>query len=262
MGTVNTSRSRYDRSEKAAAHVRHIMKAYSEEIGESIRGSKLYRDYDLDKGFVAPAKAQPSGVPKVTLLEADTVTALFSTESDKVCLLNFASNRHPGGGFITGATAQEEALCHESTLYPVLASEHAAPHYECNKNNYNSGLYSNAAIYSPDIVFMRDGREKKCDVLTCPSPNHSIKDAGVTGEENSEALRSRIEFIRDIAEENKPEVLILGAFGCGVFRQDPDEVSALFKEAFNKSDIAEIIYAVPAGKSKRNYEAFRKAFGK
>lgn len=98
------------------------------------------------------------------------------------------------GGFLSGSMAQEEALCHESILYNVLSR--MPGFYAENKKHTNHGLYHDRAVYSPDIIFVRNGLEARCGVLTCPSPNWSAaKNKGITKKENSEALRSRIRFI-------------------------------------------------------------------
>ena len=72
-------------------------------------------------------------------------------------------------------------------------------------------------------------------------------------------MADRVKFVRDIAEKEGCDVLILGAFGCGVFAQNPKEVASLFKEAFSKSDIKKIVYAIPGGENLRAFaEVFKK----
>ena len=73
-------------------------------------------------------------------------------------------------------------------------------------------------------------------------------------------LQERILFIKKIAETQKVETLILGAYGCGVFKQDANVVAKFFKEAFKETSVKTIIYAVPKGADKRNYEAFVETF--
>lgn len=80
-----------------------------------------------------------------------------------------------------------------------------------------------------------------------------------TDEQNTKALRSRIEFVLKVANYNHAEVLILGAFGCGVFKQDPIEVATIFKEYLYKypQSFREVYFAIP-NKNSQNYKAFDK----
>ena len=76
----------------------------------------------------------------------------------------------------------------------------------------------------PFILQMLSLREKEdfcyCDVITCAAPNKRAAQryCNVSDEENSRVLESRIDFILDIAKRHKIDILVLGAFGCGVFR--------------------------------------------
>ena len=69
--------------------------------------------------------------------------------------LNFASARHPGGGFLGGAQAQEESLARTSGLYACLTSAHCKKMYLINQQN-KSCLYSHRIIYSPDVPVFKD----------------------------------------------------------------------------------------------------------
>ena len=53
---------------------------------------------------------------------------------NNIGILNFASYKNPGGMFLRGSTAQEEALCHESTLYNVLIKFNDT-YYKSNREN-------------------------------------------------------------------------------------------------------------------------------
>ena len=184
----------------------------------------------------------------------------------RVCVLNFASYKNPGGQFMAGSSAQEEALCHDSILYSVLSR--IPNFYEVNRNNKNSAAYRNRALYSEDICFefTNDGitRDKYfVDVLTCAAPNWSTMSRYnmVTKESNTKYLRSRIQFIHDILEDynikhpdRKIEVFITGAFGCGVFKQNPNEVASIFKDVFSKTSIHTIVYAIPRDKNLTPFE--------
>ena len=89
----------------------------------------------------------------------------------------------------------------------------------------------------------------------CSTKSESSIKKGVSKEKNETALKSRIEFIYNIANENQIDTLILGAYGCGVFGQNPKKVADLFLE-YAKGKVKTIIFAVPQGK---NYESFVEA---
>ena len=110
---------------------------------------------------------------------------------------------------------------------------------------------------------MRGDEDVFCDVITCAAPNKTAakKYCNVSDEENSKVLKERIEFVLKIAQDNGVDNLILGAYGCGVFGQDPLEVAKIFKEfllgkykCFNK-----VIFAIP-NKLEMNYRCFQRIF--
>lgn len=214
------------------------------------------------------------------LSEVDSVTAIFDAvkPNKKVCVLNFASYTHPGGKFLEGSIAQEESLCHESNLYQHLATAENEEFYNYNKSHKNYGFYEHRAIYTEDVTFLRDDKMIKADVLTCASVNlHALKyhrkelksliieDNGcymsnVSLEKiNEELMKTRICFIRNIMEKENVDVAILGAYGCGVFRQDPEFIAKTFKETFNDTNM-EVIYAIKPSIHMENINAFRKVF--
>ena len=189
----------------------------------------------------------------------DSVSAIFAEEDleSKICALNFASFKNPGGMFMEGSTAQEECLCHESFLYNVLSS--FPDFYKENQSKKNKALYVNRALYTPDICFVRKDIMGISDVLTCAAPNFTAasKYCNVTREENRKVLESRIRFVLDIMEYKEVKIPILGAYGCGVFGQDAREVAEVFKEAIKDHAFKKVIFAVIPGP---NAEAFANVF--
>ncbi|MDE7414947.1 MAG: TIGR02452 family protein [Lachnospiraceae bacterium] len=168
------------------------------------------------------------------LSTVDAIRKLAKEGRDDIGVLNFASAKNPGGGFINGAMAQEESLAASSTLYRTLTA-----HEEYYRNNraQNSMMYTDHAIYSPDVVFFRDGSFRlienpvKASVLTLPAVN--MGQVLLKGEDSAEAervMRRRMKLALAIFAEQGAKNLVLGAYGCGVFRNDPHLIAAWWKE--------------------------------
>ena len=231
------------RKEKAINHIEEMNKEFPAMINASITNSVIYTDENIYNNI------------NVVVENMTTTDAVSKYKHDeKLCVLNFASYKKPGGGFINGAIAKEESICHDSTLFNVISSTKFESYYEDNKNNTNGGLYRNAAIYSPGIVFSNT----IVNVITCAAPNLSI----FKGPKYKayDAIRNRIKFILDIAEKNNEAELILGAFGCGVFKNEPEFVASTFKNLLystNYYHFKKVIFAIPGG---INYDIFKKVF--
>ncbi|MBX9623081.1 MAG: TIGR02452 family protein [Gemmataceae bacterium] len=149
-----------------------------------------------------------------------------------VVALNFASARHPGGGFRSGARAQEESLCRAGGLYACLNNHDMYRHHA----PLPGGIYTNYAIYSPDVPVFRDDAGGLLDepypvsFITAPAVNAGAVRAderdSVAGE-----MRERVEKVLAIAAGHGHDAVVLGAWGCGVFKNDPEVVAGLFREA-------------------------------
>ena len=243
------------RANKAMDHTREMERQFKNEIKFSSDNSILYSDLPLKEKLMV-------GKYRIFVENMDSVSAImkYSNPNNKMAVLNFASFKHPGGMFLKGSSAQEESLCMESTLFNVLNRQ--TQYYFINKKHYlNRALYADRAIYSPDIIFQRDGyNECKCDVITCAAPNKgAAMMKGVSAEENYIALSSRIRLILNICDYQFVDTIILGAFGCGVFKQDPYEVATIFKNEIQYiwPYASTIVFAIPGGK---NLEVFREVF--
>jgi uncharacterized protein (TIGR02452 family) len=175
----------------------------------------------------------------------------LAAEGFRVVALNFASARHPGGGFLNGARAQEESLCRASGLYACLAG-HAM--YEAHAG-HRGGFYTNYAVYSPDVPVIRtdDGEllagPYPCSFITAPAVN-----AGVVRDRERHGIRDemerRVAKVLAIAAGHGHEAAVLGAWGCGVFRNDPDVIAGLFHQALTgpfRRAFAQVVFAVLDG---------------
>lgn len=253
----NTStywQNKEERAKTALSHTLQMQNKYGEKIAKVISKSIIYSP---DKVFL-PIKKKYDDID-VSLVSEDSVSAIFNYSEGKTAVLNFASYKNPGGGFMAGSRAQEESLCHESFLYNVLRS--FVFYYKQNTFNLNRGLYTNRAIYSPGVIFEKDNKVLECDVITCAAPNITVSQKytnNVSKEENIAALDSRIKFVLDIAAENKVDTLILGAFGCGVFGQDAEDVCRIFLKYLASSHkcFKKIIFAIPTNIHSENAEKF------
>lgn len=151
----------------------------------------------------------------------------------RIAVLNFASARNPGGGYLGGAKAQEEDLCRNSLLYPCLLQ---APDYYAAHRSSADLLYSHRVIWSPDVPVHRgdDGRllaePYPVSFLTSAAPNAGEalrRDPTVRGR-IQRVLHQRAERVLAVAAHHGARQLVLGAWGCGVFRNDPREVAGAF----------------------------------
>lgn len=210
----------------ARQHTDEMATNYAAEITDCINRTKLY-------DFTNVAATKGGRIPVCEVVPLDVVSAILNEkDSPKMCVLNFASFKNPGGMFLEGSIAQEECLCHGSYLYNVLSSERLRPAYEYNRTCLNRSMYQNHAFYTPDVRFFKDKASRLCDVITCAAPNFSAahRYCAVTKEENSRILRSRISFVLNVMAAQNVSCPILGAYGCGVFGQDPTEVAQIFRK--------------------------------
>lgn len=186
----------------------------------------------------------------------------------RVAILNFASAKHPGGGFTWGALAQEEFIAYRSSLYTSLLTC-SKEYYEYNKQHLVMGLYNDNVIYSPDVVVFRESsryqltRPYRVNIITCAAPNRGAAlRNGVTDDVITCAMDKRIQKLLEVAIRNDIDILILGAFGCGAFKNNPYVVSKLFRKHLISSGYLNrfhhVDFAIPGGK---NLQAFQEGFG-
>lgn len=244
-------------AEKAEQHVNRMKSIFAKEILEATESTKVY---SFENKFTRDFVKRDT---KISVVDMDTVTAIgrFNGQG-KIAVLNFASYVNPGGGYLKGSVAQEECLCASSFLYNVL-EKFQNSFYAWNREHKNHNLYTNRALYIPGVTFECGFNRVTCDVITCAAPNKhaSQKEYGTPEIQNTIRLDLRIEYILDIAAENKVDTLILGAFGCGVFRQDPYQVANFFKGYLNTDFhcFDKVIFAIPDGKN-NNFKAFKEVF--
>lgn len=260
MFNDNPWNKKEEMKKKAFSHYQKMEREYKEDIECSVNNTQVY---DVKTEMLLKADRKCNTKPcQIHLKDMTTSQAIFDVRSEdelsRIAVLNFASYKNPGGMFLKGSIAQEEALCHDSTLYNVL-KHFDDTYYAWNRKHLNRAMYEHRALYSEDIVFIKDDKHYLVDVLTCAAPNYGAasKYQNVTEEENKKILRERIEFLFQVAMTEGVDILILGAWGAGVFKQSPTLVASEFLRAIQKYQYSftDIIFAVPKSKNK-NYEAF------
>jgi len=220
---------------------------------------------------------------KVVISKKRTFEAAVAYKGQKIAIHNFASASNPGGGVENGASAQEECLCRCSNLYFCLKEKVLWEKFYKPHRNAHNPINNDDIIYTPSVtVFKTDTAmptlmsEKDwydVDVITCAAPNLREKPSNRynTGDGNksvamkdSELLilhEKRLRRILDVAVLEDAEVIILGAFGCGAFMNNPEVVARAAKnvikdylKAFKKIEFA--VYCSP--RDDRNYKVFER----
>lgn len=225
----------YEPTTKEKTEKKQIMikEAMEQSIQDSILISPAESEKILEKYSTNTSCNQPqTRVENISTVEA--IRMLVAEGKTEIGVLNFASAKNPGGGFLNGAKAQEESLTVSSTLYPTLTAHEE--YYRENRTN-RSMMYLNYGIYSPEVVIFRDGAFQlaenfvKASVLTLPAVNMGqVILKGENVEEAKKVMRRRMKLALAIFAEQKAKHLVLGAYGCGVFRNDPKEVATWWKE--------------------------------
>ncbi|MEO6575413.1 MAG: TIGR02452 family protein, partial [Polyangiaceae bacterium] len=185
--------------------------------------------------------------------------------------LNFASAKNPGGGFLGGAKAQEEDLARCSALYECLLTQRA--YYDANRS-LGSALYTDHMIYSPDVPFFRNERLELLEtpflvsILTAPAPNAGAvwKNHPEDGPQIRTTLDDRAKKLLAVAADRGHRCLILGAWGCGAFHNDPSHVAEAFavhlaSPAFAGAFERVIFPIYERGSERKNLAAFRERLG-
>jgi hypothetical protein len=233
----------------------------------------------------------------------DTAIRLIEEKDGAVCILNMANAYRQGGGWLEGTTAQEETICYRTTLIPTLKISYypipdVYPMPDTTDQNLEeqdkfavSRERSNhvGVIFSPKVAINRnggpywepyafDGKNPKgifqpmiISVVSAaavdlrPTSNHERTSWDkYPVPELRDIMKDKIRLILRVTVRRRMRRLVLGAFGCGVFRNSPWEVATLFAEVFQEDEFQggwweEIVFAIKVGENGQggpNLEAF------
>ncbi|KAJ3502523.1 hypothetical protein NLJ89_g8849 [Agrocybe chaxingu] len=128
--------------------------------------------------------------------------------NETIGVLNFASAKKPGGGFINGSQAQEESIARASTLYPSLISPAAKEFYQLYAEDPDNAFYTHAMVYSPAVVLMRNDKGDwkspiEMDVLTSAAVNAGDVRKQVEWHEEMRQLRARVQLAEAARREEE-----------------------------------------------------------
>lgn len=206
-------------------------------------GTRLYRPDDFAR--LARAKHDGGALPAFEVVGVSTAAAAraLCARGFDVAALNFASAKNPGGGFLGGARAQEEDLARCSSLYECLRG--CTEYYDANRKS-GTLLYTDHLIYSPRVPFFRDEQLSLVpapyfvSILTSPAPNAREVRANepTSSSKIDDVLYERGRQILLVAREHGHRVLVLGAWGCGVFGNDTETVATMWHYHLHKPEFA------------------------
>lgn len=246
------------------------------EIEKSVKNTVLYSPKDTNV-LLSKIKKETEFETKFEVLNETTLEGSKKSLEEglrKVIALNFASAKNPGGGFLKGSMAQEESLARSSALYATLLPQSGM--YEANKKT-RSCLYTDYMIYSPDVPVFREDNGDVIDkpyhlsFITSPAVNAGVvkaKERHITQTHIDSVMKKRIEKILAVALYNNYEVIVLGAYGCGVFRNSPKAVAGYFYDILKnnsrfKNKFKKVVFAVmDHSEHKLTYRAFIEKFSK
>ncbi len=201
----------------------------------------------------------------------------------KIAVMNFANAFHAGGGVTKGSRAQEECLCRTSTLYPLLYRKTLRDSFYKHHHDLNTPKASDSLIYTEGVIICKTDEDLPermpqenwvtVDVITIAAPDlrtssniHAPLVNGGTYMNNAELFGYHVKraiHMLTCAAAKGADILVLGAFGCGAFQNDPEVVARAYKVAlqefpkvFKRIEFA--IYCPPGGS--HNYEVFSRIF--
>lgn len=229
----------------------------SESVKKAIAAQKLILEGDT---VAEQKKNLYEDAANILVTKMRTFEAAAAYKNQHVAVHNFASASNPGGGVTKGANAQEECLCRCSGLYfclntPAMWDGFYKPHRDAHDPIHNDDI-----IYTPGVtVFKTDTAAPQLlpesewynvDIITCAAPNlrNQPSNRYNSGDRNRQEKMKNKELlvlhekklrrILEVALSEGCETIILGAFGCGAFRNNPEVVALA-----NRNVIKEYLYA-------------------
>lgn len=218
----------------------------SDDVTRAAAGTRLYLPEEaIDAGW--PVSTSSCLVVEVT--RESTLEAGRRLGPDAAALV-FASARNAGGGFLTGARAQEEDIARASALHECLLT---APAFYAHHRASRDLRYSDRVIYCPQVPVFRDSDGTLLEqpyglsflVAAAPNLGAILSSAPELAATVPAVLSARAERVLRVAAAHGHRELVLGAWGCGVFRNPPEIVAAAFRHALSRVPAFErVVFAI------------------
>lgn len=235
---------------------------FSENTMTSVKSNKVYKENFVSKNHNKDENAVVS-VHSGTSFDV----AKKYREYGKVAVLNFANPQNPGGGVSNGAMAQEECLCRSSNLYACISNENVFDEYYGYHREIHNCFFSDRLIYTKDVTVFKNDDEVpslmpenewfNVDVITCAAPFLG-KRKYTNKKALKELFKGRIKNIFEASIDNEVDVLILGAFGCGAFKNPPEVVAEAFYEVIIENEyqkcFKQIVFAIKSTNDDNPFE--------
>lgn len=233
---------------------------YTNRLGQKVEMGHLVKEARSNKKSLPPNALLPNVENKkhpktdVQVCNQTTLLASHNLVQDGLCpiALNFANGIAPGGGFLHGAKAQEEVLCRSSALYSTLLDD---PMYDYHSKRPLQDS-SDWVIYSPKVPVFRSDNGLEYDepwllsFLTCAAPY------APTVPNAADLLQKRIHRVLSVATVYGYETLVLGAWGCGAFENDPTRTAKDFREALEtkfSGYFSKVVFAITDWSPERRF---------
>ena len=232
----------------------------AEQIARAVAGTRLYLPDDALPVVVPPAP----GPIEVEVTDESTLEA-GRRLGEGVAALVFASARNPGGGFLTGAKAQEEDVARASALYRCLT---AVPEFYAHHRAERDLRYTDRVIYSPEVPVFRSPdndlleQPYRLSFLTAAAPNLGAlldRQPELAGTVPA-VLEARAERVLRVAAAHGHRRIVLGAWGCGVFRNSPEVVAAAFRTGLARVPYFEHVTFAILDRTGATLRAFQETF--
>jgi uncharacterized protein (TIGR02452 family) len=245
----------------------------SAQVAACLDGTQFFMPNELIRSRAEVLRQTPGQPTRIEVHNETTLAGcrrlLAELPGVAVGALNFASAKNPGGGFLNGSEAQEESLARSSALY---ASLRRAPEFYARHRALDSCLYTDAMILSPGCPVFRDDEGALLELpyrvtfITSPAPNAGAVARNATETAQLPAvLEQRADRVLGLAANQGLTALVLGAWGCGVFRNDPVLVARTFLKLLRgpwAGWFSRIVFSVlDTSKGQHTLEAFRAAVG-